>query len=92
MESATVEGVVGALLGGGRGRIRRRRWGIRVHLVVTGSADAIIPPAESGSLARGIPGSRLEVIPGAGHLVAFEQPDAFNRVLKDWLVRTGFSA
>ena len=36
MESATVEGVVGALLGGGRGRIRRRRWGIRVHLVVTG--------------------------------------------------------
>ncbi len=56
-------------------------------LVVAGKADAIIPPAEAEKLTRDIRGAELELISGAGHLVAFEHPDEFNRVLKAWLAR-----
>ncbi len=57
-------------------------------LVITGADDTVIPPAESDKLAQAIRGAQLHVIPRAGHLVAFEQPEAFNRVLKEWLIRT----
>jgi 3-oxoadipate enol-lactonase len=54
-------------------------------LVITGAEDRLIPPAESDRLARAIRGAQLHVIPRAGHLVAFEQPVAFHRALKEWL-------
>lgn len=57
-------------------------------LVITGADDTLIPPAESKKLAEAIPGAQLDVIPHAGHLVAFEQPDQFNRSLESWLNRT----
>ena len=56
-------------------------------LVITGADDTLIPPAESEKMVKAIRGAQLNVIPRAGHLVAFEQPDAFNRVLKEWLNR-----
>jgi pimeloyl-ACP methyl ester carboxylesterase len=56
-------------------------------LVITGADDTIIPPSESERLAAAIPGAELEIIPNAGHLVAYEQPEAFNRRLKAWLER-----
>ena len=56
-------------------------------LVVTGTEDTLIPPSESALLASHIAGAELELIPGAGHLAAFEQPEAFNRLLQAWLVR-----
>ena len=56
-------------------------------LVITGADDTLIPPAESETLAQAIRGAQLKVIPHAGHLVAFEQPDEFNQVLKEWLKR-----
>lgn len=92
MEGATKEGVIGALLGMAERADSAPMLGkISVPtLVVTGSADAIIPPAESEAMARAIPGAALEVIPGAGHLVAFEEPEAFNRVLEGWLALRGF--
>ena len=58
-------------------------------LVVTGADDTLIPPTESEKLAAAIPGAQLSVLPGAGHLVACEQPEAFNRVLTGWLERHG---
>jgi pimeloyl-ACP methyl ester carboxylesterase len=61
-------------------------------LVITGADDAVVPPAESEKLVQGIPGSQLEVIPHAGHLVAFEKPEEFNRALKEWLNRESLSA
>jgi pimeloyl-ACP methyl ester carboxylesterase len=87
MKLATPTGVVGALLGMAErpdmgpsaGQIRTRT------LVVTGTGDVIMPPAESEALAKAIPGAQLELIPGAGHLVALEAPEAFNAVLKVWL-------
>jgi pimeloyl-ACP methyl ester carboxylesterase len=54
-------------------------------LVITGTEDAVMPREESEKLAHGIRGSQLRAISLAGHLVAFEQPDEFNRVLKEWL-------
>ena len=36
-------------------------------------------------MAKKIPGARLEVIAGAGHSSNLDQPEAFNRVLADFL-------
>lgn len=54
-------------------------------LVIAGSEDALVPPSESEALARLIPGAQLNLIPKAGHLVAFEQAAAFNEVIRNWL-------
>ena len=61
-------------------------------LVITGKDDALIPPTESETLAQAIRGAQLKVIPHAGHLVALEQPDEFNHVLKEWLNRADFAS
>ena len=47
-------------------------------LVLCGSADKVTPPALSTELSRLIPGARLELVEGAGHLSNLEQPQAFN--------------
>jgi pimeloyl-ACP methyl ester carboxylesterase len=81
------EGVIGALLGMAE-RPDAGAWlgAIRVPtLVITGADDTIIPPSESEALAKAIPGAQLKLIPNAGHLVAFEQADAFNSALRAWL-------
>lgn len=57
-------------------------------LVVVGDEDIITPPSESRVLARGIPGSRLEIIAAAGHFPMLEQPSAFNRLLDDFLTKS----
>jgi len=54
-------------------------------LLVAGSADPLIPLAAMEGMATDIPGARLEVIDGAGHLVNLEAPAAFDRILGDWL-------
>lgn len=56
-------------------------------LVVVGAEDALTPPRDAEALARGIPGARLAVIPGAGHLAPLEQPEAFNDHLGTLLAR-----
>jgi pimeloyl-ACP methyl ester carboxylesterase len=87
MAPSQPEGVIGALLGmAERPDMTATLPSINLPtLVITGADDTLIPPAESEKLANAIRGARLTVIPKAGHLVAFEQPDAFNRVLKEWL-------
>jgi pimeloyl-ACP methyl ester carboxylesterase len=54
-------------------------------LVVCGEEDTITPVAESEALQKGIPGSRLVVIPKAGHLSNLEQPGPFNEALLAFL-------
>ena len=50
-------------------------WSIRQPtLVLTGDDDPIVPPGNSGLLASLIPGSRLTVVPGGGHLMVFDSP------------------
>jgi len=91
MAPSRPEGVIGALLGMAD-RPDAAAWleQIRIPtLVITGEDDTIIPPGESAALVRSIPGAEFKAIPKAGHLVAFEQADAFNAALDDWLAKDG---
>jgi 3-oxoadipate enol-lactonase len=54
-------------------------------LVVCGEEDTLTPVAEAETMAEAIPGSRLEVIPEAGHLANLEDPEAFNAALRAFL-------
>jgi len=52
-------------------------------LVLTGSADKLVPPANSEVLARDIPGARLLVLRGAGHLFPLEREAETVRALRE---------
>jgi 3-oxoadipate enol-lactonase len=54
-------------------------------LVLAGSEDPATPPAQAEAIRDAIPGARLHVLPGAGHLANLEQPDAFGRLLLEHL-------
>jgi len=54
-------------------------------LILVGQEDSVTPPALSEELERMIPGSRLEVIPAAGHLTNAEQPQRFNSAVESFL-------
>lgn len=54
-------------------------------LVLVGDQDKVTPPALSEELARAIPGARLQVLTGAGHLTNIEKPDEFNAVVETFI-------
>lgn len=54
-------------------------------LVVVGEEDAITPVADATALHEAIPGSRLAVLPEAGHLANLETPAAFDAALARFL-------
>jgi pimeloyl-ACP methyl ester carboxylesterase len=54
-------------------------------LVVGGVEDTITPPDVLRALAGAIPGSRLELLEGCGHVAPMERPDAFNHVVAGFL-------
>ena len=56
-------------------------------LVLIGRQDVLTPLELSQEIAAAIPGARLEIIEHCGHLSTLEQPDAVNRVLRNWLAR-----
>ncbi len=56
-------------------------------LVLVGEDDVLTPPDEARAMAAAIPGARVEVIPGAGHLANLENPDAVNAALRAFLSR-----
>ena len=47
-------------------------------LVICGREDRSTPPEQSEAIAKGIPRARLEIIEGAGHMSALEDPAAVN--------------
>ena len=54
-------------------------------LVLVGEEDKPSPPEVAESMSERIRGSRLVVLPGAGHLSSLEVPDAFNEALLSFL-------
>jgi 3-oxoadipate enol-lactonase len=54
-------------------------------LILTGEDDRVIPGDSSEVLHRRIAGSRLEVIPGSGHLFFLERPRETLRLLREFL-------
>ena len=58
-------------------------------LVITATADTLIPPEATTPMAGQIQGAVLEIIEGAGHLSNLEAPQEFNRLLREHLERGG---
>ena len=56
-------------------------------LVIAGEKDVGTPVAMSKAIADAIPGATLAEIPGAAHLSAVENPEAFNKLVEDFLAR-----
>jgi pimeloyl-ACP methyl ester carboxylesterase len=54
-------------------------------LLVYGDRDVRAPITVAEALRAAIPGSRLVVLPGVGHLCNIEAPDEFNLVARDFL-------
>ena len=54
-------------------------------LVIVGDEDVPTPVADAEFLAQQIPGARLEIIAGAGHLSNLERPEAFTAALTRFL-------
>jgi pimeloyl-ACP methyl ester carboxylesterase len=85
--AATPRGVYVAALGAvarfdARGQVAAIR---RPTLVVAGDRDTTVPLAPKLALAAAIPGARVVVVPNSGHATPHDQPDAFNRVLLEFL-------
>lgn len=54
-------------------------------LVVCGERDTVAPPRFSEEIAGRIPGARLEIVPGAGHVTNADAPECFNELLRTFL-------
>ena len=54
-------------------------------VVIQGQEDRIVPPAQGRFLKEQLPGARLNLLPGAGHLPFLTQAAAFNRILAECL-------
>jgi pimeloyl-ACP methyl ester carboxylesterase len=76
----------------------RDRWSARYRLVVPdltrrgaptlvlrGSADAAVPARHAELLAGGVPGARLRILDGAGHLLVWTHTGQFAEIVEDWL-------
>lgn len=93
LESAPVDGVVGALEA-----LRDRPDSSATletidvpTLIVVGEDDVLTPPGEAMLLHAGIRGSTLEVIAGAGHVANVERPAAVNHVITEFLAKVTLS-
>lgn len=53
-------------------------------LVICGSADLITPPADSRRIARRLPGARLVLLAGAGHMVMLERSEEFDTLIAEF--------
>jgi pimeloyl-ACP methyl ester carboxylesterase len=64
----------------------------KLTLILTGDADALIPPENAETLQARIPGSSRVVLRGAGHVFFIEHPAETAKALKKHLLEEGFSA
>jgi pimeloyl-ACP methyl ester carboxylesterase len=58
-------------------------------LILWGEVDRWLPPSRGQRLYRLIPGSRLALVAGGGHLFLEEQPEAALRLIEDFLLEKG---
>ncbi len=54
-------------------------------LVISGSEDAVCPPALQAELAAGLPAAEHRTIDGAGHMSPLDRPAEVATALADWL-------
>lgn len=58
-------------------------------LVVAGERDVVCPPRAAEIMLEHLRSAEYEELPGAGHLITDENPDALTEVLRVWLERRG---
>lgn len=89
MESASVEGIVGALMAmKNRPDSTETLAGIDVPtLIIHGDEDQIVPIEEAEKMRDAIPEAELVLIPAAGHLPNLERAEMFNEVVWEFLER-----
>lgn len=56
-------------------------------LVVCGEADGLTTPEHAREMAALLPQAQLELLPGAGHMLTWEQPQRVTALLLAWLQR-----
>jgi pimeloyl-ACP methyl ester carboxylesterase len=56
--------------------------------LVWGALDTITPPQQAESIAKLVPGARLLMLPGVGHIPQIEDPALFNRKVLEVLTAT----
>ena len=61
-------------------------------LVIVGTADVLTPPAQAKLIARLIPGARLEVFPGGGHMLMLERTAELDRLIVEFARGVGAPA
>jgi pimeloyl-[acyl-carrier protein] methyl ester esterase len=54
-------------------------------VIIQGQEDRIVPPAQGRFLREQLPGARLNLLPGAGHLPFLTQAPAFNGIIAECL-------
>ena len=73
----------GARYYGGTGQTRIRAGTLVVH----GMADTVVDPRNAGLLVQRIPQAELLMLPDAGHLFFWEDPDTFVSAVSRFLLR-----
>jgi pimeloyl-ACP methyl ester carboxylesterase len=61
-------------------------------MIIWGDRDGVIPVTHAYAAHELMPGSRLEIVEGAGHFLPIERPDLVASLLDDFLVSTGSEA
>lgn len=56
-------------------------------LVMTGELDSWAPPQQHQAIAAAIRDAELVIVPGAGHMIQLEAPEAVNTAIASWLER-----
>jgi 3-oxoadipate enol-lactonase len=57
-------------------------------LLIGGAEDPVVRPDTVALAASLLPGARHEIVADAGHSAYFEQPDTFNRLVRDFLLQS----
>jgi 3-oxoadipate enol-lactonase len=60
-------------------------------VVITADGDRLIPAELTTPMAEAIPGARLEILQGVGHLTNVEAPDRFTEILRAHLATCGIA-
>ena len=82
--SAAIAGALHAMIGRPDSRPLLAKIAVP-SLVLCGDEDQLTPPSDSQALHAGIAGSRLVMLPGAGHLSNLEAPGAFSNALNAFI-------
>ena len=59
-------------------------------LVIVGEHDSLCAPCWSDLLHDGIPGSRLRILSGGGHMAYLEVPEAFARAVIEFVLQARY--